>query len=321
MPNIFNTGNVRMVPLLTLTLNGVQGLKSTAVQENCGIASNLGKTWVFGQEGPPPPGIETLGQDVWQGDKPPHQRGAVVLGSPIGHPEYVRAWAEARLHEEQQLLQQLPQLPDLQCAWLLLTLCASPRANHAVRTVPPTQVASYAAQHDQAIWETLQACLGGVPEHARRLATLPADMGGLGLQSAQRTSPAAYWAAWMDALPVLRARSPAFADRCLQALEGSGAQAPCLQEAADARQLMQHEGWRDCPSWREACDGARPPTTKQTPEAGQVAGSNTHRGFETPTIAKVSCCRRCTRPPGRCCAHKAALTRAHGSPSRLASRQ
>ena len=136
-----------------------------AVKENCGIASNLGKTRVFGQEGPPPPGIETLGQDVWRGDKPPHQRGAVVLGSPIGHPEYVRAWAEARLHEEQQLLQELPQLPDLQCAWLLLTLCASPRANHAIRTVPPAQVASYAAQHDQAIWETLKACLGGVPEH------------------------------------------------------------------------------------------------------------------------------------------------------------
>ena len=133
----------------------------------------------------------------------------------------------------------LPQHPD--CAWLLLTLCASPRANHAIRTVPPTQVACYAAQQDQAIWETLQACLG-VPDHeaahARQLATLPADMGGLGLQSAQRTAPAAYWAAWMDALPILRAfpaRSPAFADRCLQTWEGNGDLAPCLQEAADAR--------------------------------------------------------------------------------------
>ena len=62
-----------------------------AVEENCGIASNLGKTRVFGQEGPPPPGIETLGHDAWRGDKPLHQRGAVVLGSPIGHLEYVQA--------------------------------------------------------------------------------------------------------------------------------------------------------------------------------------------------------------------------------------
>ena len=41
--------------------------------------------------------------------------------------------------------------------------------------------------------------------------------------------------------------------------------APCLQEAADARQLMQDEGWRDCPSWREACDGARPPHHEADP--------------------------------------------------------
>ena len=68
-------------------------------------------------------------------------------------------------------------------------------------------------------------------------------------------APATYWAAWMDALPVMRARRPAFADSCLQALEGNGVLAPGLQEAADARQLMQNNGWRDCPSWRKACDG------------------------------------------------------------------
>ena len=70
------------------------------------------------------------------------------------------------------------------------------------------------SQHDQAIWETLQACLGGLlghkAAHARRLANLTTDMGGLGLHPAQRTAPAAYWAAWMDALFVLQARSPAF---------------------------------------------------------------------------------------------------------------
>eukprot|EP00439_Symbiodinium_sp_Y106_P043359 s3366_g5.t1 len=35
-------------------------------------------------------------------------------------------------------------------------MCASPRANHALRTVPPQAVAPYAHAHDAAIWETLE---------------------------------------------------------------------------------------------------------------------------------------------------------------------
>ena len=159
------------------------------VESRCGIASNLGKTRVIGVEvGPPPPGIAELGEDVWRSDKPPAQRGVVVLGSPVGHPAFVQAWAEERLRTEQQLLDQLPKL---QCAWLLLRLCASPRANHAIRTMPPSQSAAYASAHDAAVWATLQAFLGGPSEQnnglAREVAALPAALGGLGLQSAELT--------------------------------------------------------------------------------------------------------------------------------------
>ena len=51
------------------------------VEENCNIASNFGKSRVFGLEGPSPPSRKELGHDVWRGDKPPLQRGAAVLGS------------------------------------------------------------------------------------------------------------------------------------------------------------------------------------------------------------------------------------------------
>ena len=47
---------------------------------------------------------------------------------------------------------QLPNPPDLQRAWLLLLLCASPRAEHAIRTMPPSASAAYARGHDNAIW-------------------------------------------------------------------------------------------------------------------------------------------------------------------------
>ena len=126
------------------------------------------------------------------------QRGVVVLGSPVGHPAFVQAWAEDRLRAEQELLDQLLKLPDVQCAWLLLLMCASPRANHAIRTMPPSASATYARGHDDAIWTTLQAMLGGMGDaeaaHARQVAALPGALGGLGLLSAEAIAPAAYWA-------------------------------------------------------------------------------------------------------------------------------
>ena len=54
---------------------------------------------------------------------------------------------------------------------------------------------------------------------ARAIAFLPATLGGLSLQSAMRRAPAAYWAAWADALPIMGARLPALAEHCVQALE------------------------------------------------------------------------------------------------------
>ena len=213
-----------------------------AVQEGCGIASNEGKTRVYSHAGEePPPGIAELGADVWRGNKRSSERGLKVLGTPIGHPHFIVSWAESRMLTERELLNQLPRLPDLQCAWLLLAMCASLRANHALRTVPPLDIAGYAQTHDDAVWETLQACLGGVAcgeaDGARKLATLPASLGGLGLASAVRTAPVEYWAAWADALPVLDERAPALAEACVRQLEGRDAETTCLRGAAVARNL------------------------------------------------------------------------------------
>ena len=87
------------------------------------------------------------------------------------------------------------------------------------------------------------------------VATLPAAHGGLGLQPAESTAPAAYWAAWADALPVIDARAPDFARRCLAALEDRGGAADCLREAAAARDLLAAEGWHDCFTWSSILQG------------------------------------------------------------------
>ena len=141
-----------------------------------GIAPNHGKTRMFGWSGAPaPPEVATLGANVWRGDKSPHGSGFVVFGMPVGHPAFLQERADERLREEQRILSELPELLDSQCAWLLLVLCA---AHHALRTIPPAEVARYAASHDATMWETFPSCVGGAPEPsataARQVAVLPA---------------------------------------------------------------------------------------------------------------------------------------------------
>ena len=49
-------------------------------------------------------------------------------------------------------------------------------------------------------------------EVAQDVATLPMRLGGLGLRSASRTAPGAFWASWADALPMIQARLPVMAN-------------------------------------------------------------------------------------------------------------
>ena len=136
-----------------------------AVETHTGVAANLGKTRVYHRRGgSPPPGIAELGADVWCGDRPPSARGFVALGTPIGHPDFIAAHRAERLDAEAALLTELTHLPDLQAAWLLLTYCAAPRANHLLRTLPPSQSAPYAEAHDDALWRTLCALLPDLPK-------------------------------------------------------------------------------------------------------------------------------------------------------------
>ena len=90
-------------------------------------------------------------------DAPETERVFLALGTPIGHPAYVASHTGTRLREEARLLQELPLLPDLQCAWLILAMCAAPRADHLLRTLPPDLSASYARGHDDAVWQCRHA--------------------------------------------------------------------------------------------------------------------------------------------------------------------
>ena len=56
-------------------------------------------------------------------------------------------------------------------------------------------------------------------EMARGIATLPTRLGGLGLRSATRMAPAAFWASWANALPMLSQRLPVLTDKIMQSLD------------------------------------------------------------------------------------------------------
>jgi len=240
-----------------------------AIATHAGIQTHLGKCRVWNaQGGPAPPGIGDLGPDVWRGDQEPENRGLIILGTPLGTPEFIRSQAQHRVETEESFLHWLPRLPDLQSAWLLLLFCASPRANHLLRSLPPTLARPYAEAHDALMWTSLQRLLAfppSRPEQARNLATLPGKLGGLGLRAATRTSPAAYWAAWADTLEVLKERRPAEAAAILAQLEREGGpEAACLREAHEAAARLDEEGFAEAgagprPQWRALFAGERPP--------------------------------------------------------------
>ncbi len=249
------------------------------VEAIAGIRTNLGKLQLYSKAGGPcPPGFEELQAQraidapIWTCDASEiSKRGIVVLGSPLGSEQFIKAHAEKRMQVEQELLDWIPRLPTLQVAWLLLYYCAAQRANHLIRLLPPSLSAEYAEKHDQAILHCLETLLqaGPLSENAKRVANLRCVNGGLGLRSARRTAQAAFWAAWADALPMLRSRVPEHACNWSDALEFAQAnvahveflrQLPSgLQEAELARRQLVAEGYRDCPSWEDIREGVLPP--------------------------------------------------------------
>ena len=131
-----------------------------------------------------------------------------------------------------------------------------PSANHTMRTMPPSLSAAYCMAHDEGIWSTAKGLLGGVPdeceEEAHALATLPMRMGGLGLRSAVRCAPSAFWASWADSIQMIHQRTPDVAIAVVRRLSDEGPLDGCLEELREAATEWQ-------PSWAELRDGKRPP--------------------------------------------------------------
>ena len=173
-----------------------------------------------------------------------------ILGTPIGHEVFVEA----------QLMARIPAVLDLQAAWLLLSYCASASANFALRTVRPDLVGEFCASHDAAIWKCSTKILGVdasvIPDLTRRIVSLPFSRGGLGIQSASRTHPAAFWASWADGLVMVQQRHPEVAHLIISEMH-HGTRSESIRGVVQCQEVLCEVGFA-VPTWEALAEGAHP---------------------------------------------------------------
>ena len=249
----------------------VHGFVEEALWSLAGIRVHQGKTQVWNQAGVEPPGCHRLQAEavlsdrravVWRGaeELPIYQRGMKVLGTPLGHSEYIRAQLEMLSVEHQTLLDRIPLIEDVQSAWSILVHCAAARANYVARVVEPMTARQFCERHDVGLWRCLCATVQippDQPEDVVEAASMPMVLGGVGLRSAVRVSVPAYWASWMDALLVIRQRHPEIVERLVTEFE-IGPHTPFLRAAVDAQRRLTGTRGFEPPSWQAAALGARP---------------------------------------------------------------
>ena len=171
-----------------------------ALQEELWAHSRIhvhqGKTQLWNRSGEPPAGWEAMTAAAREDQTLMcSQQGMKVLGTPLGHPEFVSAQLRQVSECHRVLFERIPSVSDLQAAWLLLLYCAGTRANYLLRALPPHATEEYAADHDGSMRHCLSRLLeSDIPDTSWEVANLPFSIGGLGLRKGSRISAAAYWA-------------------------------------------------------------------------------------------------------------------------------
>ena len=85
-------------------------------------------------------------------------------------------------------------------------------------------------------------------EEAHALAMLPMRMGGVGLRSAVRCVPSAFWALWANSIQMIH-------QLVVRRLSDEGPLNGCLEELREAATELERKGFWWQPSWAELRDG------------------------------------------------------------------
>ena len=221
---------------------------------------------------------------VWRGSALPlDKQGVKVLGTPLGHPLFVEAYLCKKTAAQEVLLERILAVPDLQSSWSLLLHCASARANYLLRVVKPEATRAYSQRHNEGLWKCLCKILHVDPGHcaeAKVAASMPLNLGGMGLRDALRVATPAYWASWADCMPIIFKRHAHVANLFMHELDVAPGGA--LGAAAEARQAVTGVLGFDPPTWEALAAGARPPIME--PEEMEPGG---RRGWQHAAASKV----------------------------------
>ena len=122
------------------------------------------------------------------------EEGIILLGCPIGSPEFVRMGILDRIRKVELATDKLPLLRDAQIEYVLLRSCLSlPKMMYTLRTSDPTNYQMCWQRCDDITRDALSLILGRpMDEKQWKQAQIPTSMGGLGLSSARDHAPAAY---------------------------------------------------------------------------------------------------------------------------------
>ena len=210
---------------------------------------------------------------MWKVDLPSHDCGIKIVGTPIGHVDYIVSVGVQKLGEEAQLISSLLKLPSIQIAWLLLYFCVVPKINHFLRTLCPCDVEIIADKHDERLF-TIFRCIFNIPceeswndrfhlidfSSCAYQSKMPLRFGGCGLRDSNRIAPAAYWASFADVIPIIHERFPVIGDKIFSYLSNPDGSRPirCLDHAEKAGRCLDQFGWSIRPTWQEIKDGVRP---------------------------------------------------------------
>ena len=283
------------------------------------ISVHCGKTQLWNRSGVTPTGSEELTRAareehpqavVWRGDQslPVEQQGVTVLGSPVGHDEFIRVKLMKKVTEHQTLLERIPLVSDVQSAWLLLLCCAATRANYWLRTVRPDLTLQFATAHDHDVL----VCLGRILEvpvrsfESDETVSLPLSKGGLGLRSAVRSRVAAHWASWADCPAHGTEEAPASCTHHVAGGSMAGRQTISLNARECATSLA--EAGCELPTWLDLVDGVRPPIPMDMGDPFQPRQGWQHFVSDTVEERHLHQTLRTLLPPQR------ALVRSQGGP-------
>ena len=119
--------------------------------EFCGTGADRSKV------GPPCPGVARF-------CAPSDKQGVKVLGTPLGHPQFVEAYLCKKIAAQEVLLERILAVLDLQSSWSLLLHCPSARANY-LWVVKPEATRAYPQRHNEGLWKCVCKILHVDPGH------------------------------------------------------------------------------------------------------------------------------------------------------------